>query len=190
MSMRRIGALLSACMMIGVTSEVAAAQSKVSRGWIVADAAGYGALGLAVGFGAGIMTNDTCPFGSCTSIVIGGLTGALVGTMGGAKIAVSARDAVARGEPLGSGHRSAVTLGAVLGGATLGALGSSLMINGNGSGTPIGSDERTFALLTVTGLFGGAYFVARHSHELDPPRMNVMPVVGKGRVGLSTRMVF
>ena len=158
--------------------------------WVILDAAGYGGVGFIVGAAAGLAMSPSCPFGNCSGLLIGVLGGTAAGLAGGAAIGNHARQAIANGQPLSAGHRSAVLLGTVLGGATLGALSSALLINGNGAGTPLGTDEATFGMLTGGGTALGLAMAIMNSHELDSRRMSVRPSVGKGSYGLSAKLAF
>ena len=161
-----------------------------SRTWIVADALGYGALGFMAGGAVGIIATSgrDCGFGPCMGAVLTALGGGILGSAGGAILGVNAREAAAEGRGITRGPQAAMELGAVVGGLTLGALISSTMINGDGPGTPLGSDEMTFWSLTGAGAVAGGWFVASKRHQLG--RIRLSPGVGARRYGLNARLSF
>ena len=195
MSIRRVTLIVAAsAMVIVLFAGAACAQGSrtpmPSRGWIVADALGYGTLGFVVGAatGAVLTSGEDCGFGPCAEPVLMALGGGLLGMAGGGALGINARRSAAAGVPISSGHSAAMKIGGALGGATLGALISLTMINGDGSGTRIGSDEATFFSLTGAGLVTGIWFVGSHGRELD--RLTVTPSVGAKRYGLNAQLNF
>jgi hypothetical protein len=187
------------CVAFVLSSQPMLAQNPESRPqrstlkWAVADAIGYGGLGTALGFLAAVATAGTesgCGFGPCAGALMAIPAGAIAGAMGGAVIGARAGRALSRGDQLGAGQRTAVVVGTLLAGTSIGAIASFSMINGDGSGTPIGSDEKTFGLLTIGGFALSTAFVATHSHELNGGRIRLSPTIGAGRYGASARLSF
>jgi hypothetical protein len=157
--------------------------------WVVMDAIGYGGLGTVVGM-ALALSSYSCPFGPCDGAAMSVVGGAVAGAIGGAAIGIHARRTLAKGEQLGAVHRAAVLAGAMISGTTLGAVASFSLINGDGSGTPLGSDETTFGMLTLGGTAIGAILAARSANELNNPRVTISPAIGAGRYGLDARLAF
>ncbi|HKY98974.1 MAG TPA: hypothetical protein VJL35_14030 [Gemmatimonadaceae bacterium] len=193
MSMRRFCLSLALFATAAISPESIQAQQPLtqpSRAWIVADALGYGTLGFVVGGAVGIAatSGSDCGFGPCMGAVLMALGGGILGSTGGAMLGVNARKAVAEGRGITRGHQAAMELGGIVGGLTLGALISSTMINGEGSGTPLGSDEMTFWSLTGAGAVAGAWFVSSQRHQLD--RIRVSPTISHRRYGLDASLSF
>ena len=195
MSLRRLTMVVAVSVVAIVlfTGTACAQEQRIpmpSRGWIVADALGYGTLGFFAGAVAGAVASSgqDCGFGPCEAPVLMAVGGGLLGVAGGAALGINARRAAAAGTPISNAHMAAMKIGGALGGATLGALISSTMINGEGSGTRIGSDEATFFSLTGIGLATGIWFVASHGRELD--RLTVSPSVRAKRYGLNAQLSF
>ena len=161
-----------------------------SRAWIVADALGYGSLGFIAGGAVGIIATSgrDCGFGPCMEAALTALGGGILGSVGGAMLGVNARAAAAEGRGITRGHQAAMELGGIVGGLTLGALISSTMINGDGPGTPLGSDEMTFWSLAGAGAVAGAWFVASTRQQLS--RIRVSPTVSPRRYGLNASLDF
>ena len=149
---------------------------------------GYGALGMAAGIAA--TSGSTCEGFVCIpdEMVVAALIGGGIGTFLGAGAAASANRAVGEGRPVGGGRVAAIAVGTVLGGATLGALASSLLINGEGSGTFLGSDERTVTLFMLAGTALAGLQLRRNWGRLTG-RVDVQPILTMdGRAGLATRV--
>jgi hypothetical protein len=87
----------------------------------------------------------------------------------------SASSRINNGVTPGAGSRFAVKTGAILAGATLGASVSMTMINGEGAGTPLGSDGNTAAILMTTGVALGALYVHRHADDFKATRVSIAP---------------
>ena len=151
---------------------------------------GYGVVGMAAGVAA--TSGATCDTSSFVCIpgevIFGALIGGGLGTVLGARTASSANRAVAQGRPVGAGRVGVIAVGTVLGGATLGALASSLLINGEGAGTPLGSDEHTVRVFMLAGATLGVLQL-RGSWDSLTGRVEVTPVVTLDRrVGMVTRV--
>ena len=59
---------------------------------------------------------------------------------------------------------------------TLGASAAVPLINGEGEGTPLGSDESSLAMLMGGGTLLGVWYLRRHSGELDGARLGITPI--------------
>jgi len=154
---------------------------------------GYGTLGMAIG--AAVTAGATCqseeficiPGETIAAVLIGGLAGGALG----AGIASSTNRHVADGQPAGGARLAGVVLGTVLGGAVIGGLGSAILINGEGEGTPLGSDEQTIALFMAGGVAFGAWHLHRNWGALNGTPVEVRPVVAPdGHFGLRARLRF
>lgn len=158
--------------------------------WAVLDAIGYGGIGAVLGTAVGVAASNSCPFGSCTGVVIGFLGGAAGGALAGATLGLHARGVIERGDRLGDGARVGVILGTVFAGTTAGAMSSFFLINGDGAGTPLGGDEVTFGMLTLTGTALGVFVAARNADELSAQRISISPAIGKGQYGIDASLRF
>lgn len=158
--------------------------SSEAQSWALVDGLGYGAIGAGVGAGMAWHLEPAAGWS-----VITATTGA--GIVAGVLVGRAADRALARGEPLGDGHRVAVVAGSVLAGAALGGLASAALINGEGEGTFMGSDETTFTALTVGGAALGAAFTWWRQDALEPRAVTAAPTVSAdGGVGLGVRVRF
>jgi len=173
-SMRRwVTCLTLSCLFAG---EQAFAQSPVrlqpegvSGRWGLVDAVGYGG----VGFLAGVFAAWDSEMGEgVTTIGLSSLAGAAIGAV----IGSHASSRIRNGEPVGGTSRFAVSAGAILAGATLGACAAVPLINGEGEGTPLGSDETTLALTMGTGTLLGAWYLRRHTDEFNSARVGITPI--------------
>lgn len=152
--------------------------------WGVVDAIGYGGLG----FGVGLISAWDLEYGS-GALVVGAAS--LAGTIAGAVIGRRASQTLAADGQLGAGHRVAVIGGAIMAGGTLGTLAAVPLINGEGEGTFLGSDETTVAVLAVAGGALGSLFVWRHRDELASRSVGIAPgLFGKAALGLRVRLEF
>lgn len=156
------------------------------------NALGYGSLGAAAGVLATAGASCDGPGFICipNAMVFATIGGLVAGVTVGAMTASSANDNVAEGRPVGSGHRLAVTIGAGLGGAVTGALASALLINGEGSGTFLGSDEQTVAILASA---GAIFAVVRQNRSWNRAvrAIDFQPLVTlDGQAGLSGTIRF
>lgn len=156
--------------------------------WIVLDAIGYGGLGGMAGTLAGWGATE-CGFGSCKGESLAVIAGVVAGVTFGASIATAARHKLAAGQALSPMHRSTVMAGGALTGMTLGAIASFVLINGDNTGTPLGSNPQTVGILTLTGTAIGAFIARRNGDELNP-QVRISPTVGASGYGLSARVVF
>lgn len=151
------------------------------------------AVPTAIGFGAGAAALATAASWDLeydegwTRIGIG----AALGTVAGAIVGSAADRTLERGEELGSAHRAAVVGGTVLAGAAVGAAASALLISGEGEGTPLGSDEWTFTLLTLAGGVAGGLYVWHERDDLHPRPVSVGPYLDEaGRPGVRVGLRF
>lgn len=183
--------VLLAGLLLGVAHPAAAQTDAppVSTGgmkWTVLDAVGYGGLGFGLGLvAAADMEGDGIgPPGSALA-VIGATTAA--GIVAGAVIGRRGQNRIAEGRPVEGGHRAAVTAGVVMAGATLGALAAVPLVNSEGEGTPLGSDELTVGLTVIAGGVLGSLYAWRHSGELSPRTISVAPAIS-GTAGYGMRL--
>lgn len=154
------------------------------QSWALVDGLGYGAVGT----GVGAMAAWDLDYDEGFAVIVLA-TGA--GIAVGALVGHAADTRLARGEALGSGHQAAVVVGSVLAGTTLGALASAALINGEGEGTFLGSDETTFAALTIGGTALGAAVTWWRRDALRPRGVSVSPAVSpEGGAGLRVRVTF
>lgn len=157
--------------------------------WTVLDAIGYAGLG----FGLGLLASwdlEGEDFGPppAALVIIG--SGTAAGLVGGALIGQRARRAVATGRSPTPAHRSAALAGLVLAGGTLGALAAVPLINPDGEGTPLGSDETTVLALAAAGTALGGLFAWSRRGSLTPG-VRVTPEVRRdGGYGMGVRLPF
>ena len=143
---------------------------------------GYAMAGGAIGVAATANVGCNGP-GWCIvpgAMVAATLGGVLAGAITGYTINSSARRKIDSGQPLGGAHLAAISVGTVLGGAALGAIAGGVLINPSGSGTFLGSDEQTLALLTTVGAGFGVFCLRRHWNELTGRSVDVQPAVTRG----------
>jgi hypothetical protein len=173
--------LVLSCLLVGARAsaqDVSQPQPRSSIGrWGLIDAVGYGGVGLVAGYAFAIATmadGDWVPSDGAI-MAIPALTA--VGMLAGAVVGHNASSRLRNGEPLGGGSRFAVTAGAVLAGATLGAaLSYPLIAPPEREGTPLGSDESTVALMMGVGAAIGTAYVLHHSGDFDDVRVSVAPI--------------
>jgi hypothetical protein len=152
------------------------------------DGLGYGGLGFGLGLVAAWDIEGTEIGPPDEAVALVAVTTA-AGIIGGALLGRSANRALAAGRPLGVGHRTAVLAGAVLAGATLGALAAVPLINPEGEGTPLGTDEATVTTLAIAGAAVGSLFALTQARRLAAGRVELMPSFpGDGGVGLRVRV--
>ena len=155
--------------------------------WGLYDAIGYGGLG----FGVSLLAASGMEgqgFGPPTGALVVVGAGTVVGIVTGAVIGRAASRAVARGRPVGAGHRAAALGGVFLVGSTVGALAAIPLINGEGEDTPLGSDERTAAFTILGGSALGALAAWRMADDFSPALVEVAPTVGREGYGLQVRL--
>jgi hypothetical protein len=182
-------AVLSLALVMGAT-QVAPASGQAST---ALSSLGYGTLGMVIG--AAATAGATCqsadficiPGETVAAVLIGGLAGGALG----AGVASSANHRVEDGRPVGGARLAGVAMGTVLGGAAIGALGSAILVNGEGEGTPLGSDEQTISLFTLGGAAFGVWHLYRNWGALNGAPVDVRPVVAPdGHFGLRARLRF
>ena len=137
--------------------------------WTLVNAVGYGGVGFLAGLAAA--WDSDMDEGVATI----GLT-TLAGVVTGAAIGHGASSRIRRGEPVGGTSRFAVSAGTILAGATLGACAAVPLINGEGAGTPLGSDETALGILMGGGTLLGAWYLSRHAGELSGARLGITPI--------------
>lgn len=169
---------------LGLASVLSIPVSGEAQSWTLVDGLGYGGAGTGVG---AMIAWDMEP--EQGRGVIAATTGA--GIVVGALVGRAADRALARGEPLGDGHRAAVVAGSVLAGAAVGALASVALIEGEREGTFMGSDEATFTAFTVGGGVLGAAFAWSRRDALRPRGVTASPTISDDRgVGMRVRVRF
>ena len=155
-----------------------------AQSWALVDGLGYGGVGAL----AGVALAWDQDYGSGFSTILVG-TGA--GVLVGGLVGHAADRTLARGEALGGAHKAAVVTGSVLAGTVVGALASAALINGEGSGTPLGSDESTFTVLTLGGAGLGVAYAWWRRDALNPRGVTATPrVSADGEVGLHFQVRF
>ena len=137
--------------------------------WGLVNALGYGG----VGFLAGVAAAWDSEIGEGVATI--GLS-SLAGVVVGAAIGGHASNRIRNGEPLSGTSRFLVSTGTVLAGATLGACAAVPLINGEGSGTRLGSDESALAILMGGGTALGVWYLTRHRGDFDGARLGIAPV--------------
>lgn len=148
-----------------------------------------GTLGIAATAGSGCSGSGLCilPDGMIPAM----LAGVVLGGIGGAAINSSAQRTISSGEPLSGGQLAALSVGTVLGGAVLGMVAAGALINGDGTGTFLGSDERTAALMTAAGAGFGVFCLHRQWGKLTGRNVHVQPaVLNDGRPGVVASIRF
>lgn len=159
---------------------------------VLLNSLGYGVAGATLG--ALATANASCEGEFIcipTVTVFSTLGGAALGATLGAKSAKSANRDVAQGRTVGSGHLAAVAIGTVLGGATVGAVASAVLINPDGPGTILGSDEQTFAILTLTGAGLAVLHLRKTWGRLTGAQVDARPaIVGDGQPGIVAHIRF
>lgn len=167
-----------------LTSLLSIPVSGQAQSWALVDGLGYGAAGTGVGAMMAWDMEREQGWGVIAATTSAGIVvGALVGR--------AADRGLAKGEPLGDGHRAAVVAGSILAGAAVGALASAALINGEGEGTFMGSDEATFTAFTAGGVALGAAFAWWRRDALEPQAVTASPTVSVGGgVGVQVRVGF
>lgn len=143
--------------------------------WAWVDAVGYGGVGVGLGAMA-TWDTDLEPARGQTVVALSGVGGMVIGALVGG----AADRRLAREEELSDAHTAAVVFGSVMAGATAGALLSAAFIEGEGTGTPLGSDESTFVGLTVGGSALGAVLTWVARDALRPRAVTATPTVSAG----------
>lgn len=175
---------------IGLGVALLTPSSSLAQGWGMLSGLGYAGLGFGLG---GYLTAgaESDGFGPAGITVVSALVGGLAGGIAGVHVGHGAKEAVGRGEVVGGPRRAAFAVGSVAGGAALGALASIPLINPSGAGTPLGSDRRTFTLLTLVGAGLGGFSYWSRRDELSAGGVAVGPAVSRGGgAGIHIRLRF
>lgn len=154
---------------------------------------GYGAVGGAAGALATVGAECSGSGFICipAEFVVATIGGSLVGMIAGNALASSANRAVDEDSRPGSGTLAALSLGSALGGAAVGVLFGGLLIDGEGSGTFLGSDEHTLLITGLAGATLGIVQIARRWGALTGHSVEVRPVLDPaGRTGLNLTVRF
>lgn len=163
-----------------------------AQSWAFLDGLGYGAAGAGLRLLAGWEAD--CADYVCMETMGRTLGGLAAGGIIGGVMGRRADRLVERGDPVGGSHRAGVAAGAVLAGAAMGGIGSFLLINGEGSGTFLGSDEQTFSGLVLAGAAVGVLIAGSRWDDLTGAagsRVAVRPtVLHRDRPGLVARWRF
>jgi hypothetical protein len=188
----RLVAACSALPLLAVSTSAAAQTDQPGHGsgppWTLVGAIGFGGVGFGVGALStwNMPSDDFGPAGRTLAIVAA--TTAL-GTMSGAMIGNAARRRHGRNEPLAPGQQIAVVAGSVLAGATLGALAAVPLISSDDEGTPLGTDETTFGILTGGGAALGVLYAVSQRHWIGGSRVVVSPGLrGPGQYQLRAKL--
>lgn len=174
--------LVLACLLIGSrvsAQDMARPQAKPRSGigrWGIVDAVGYGGVGMVAGYAVALASTSDDEWAPSGKSLLAVPVFAAAGMFAGSAIGRSASRRLRSGEPLSGGNRFAVNAGAVLGGATLGATTSFLLINPEREGTPLGSDEATVAKLMSAGAALGWFYVVLHRSDFDEARLSIAPI--------------
>jgi hypothetical protein len=183
---RRTASLVATLVMIAPSP----AQAQSSR---ALNTLGYGATGAVAGaLATADATCDGPGFVCIPSVAVAATLGGLVvGAIIGNTLSSRANRTVAAGRPVGGGHLTALSVGTVLGGATVGLVAGSLLINPTGEGTLLGSDEQTLTLLTLAGATLGVLHLRRNWGRLTGTSIEVQPALfTNGRPGVVARFRF
>lgn len=152
--------------------------------WSFVDAVGYGGLGFGVGFGLSFVVASDASLDDLGAVIATIGVSTVAGIAGGTAIGRTANRRVLDGRPVGSELQAAALAGAVFGGATLGALAAIPLIEGEETGTPLGSDEATFGITTGVGALLGALYATKYAATLPVAGITAVPTVAAhGRVG-------
>ena len=168
---RWITCLALSCLLIGERAFAQYPAPRTEDGigrWTLANAVGYGGVGFLGGL---VAAWDSEIYEGVATIGLSSLAGAAIG----AAIGSHASSRIRRGEPLSGMGRFAVSAGTILAGTTLGACAAVPLINGEGSGTPLGSDESALAITMGAGTMLGAWYLRRHSGDFDGARLGIAP---------------
>ena len=170
---RWLPCLVLCCLLAGESAFAqlpAEPQREVGTGrWGLVDAVGYGGLGFLTGLAASWDSD----LGEGVATI--GLT-TLTGFVTGAAIGHRASNRIRSGAPPTGGTRFVVSAGAILAGATLGACAAVPLFNGEGEGTPLGSDETALAILMGGGTLLGAWYLHRHTSDFNGTRLGITPI--------------
>ncbi len=183
---RRTASLVATLLMVA-TQPVQAQSSRALN------ALGYGVTG---GMAGALVTADAACDGPgfiCipTVAVAATLGGLVLGAVIGGTISERANRTVAAGRPLGGGHLGALSLGTVLGGATVGLVLGGLLINPTGEGTLLGTDEQTITILALAGATLGVLHLRRNWGRLTGTSIEVQPALfTNARPGVVARFRF
>ena len=188
--MRR--AILRTAALVATAAALAATPSR-SQSSRFLTGLGYSIPGGAVGLAATANATCTGPGFICIpgEMVVATLGGAILGMTIGSKLSSTANRAVGEGRPVGGAHLTALSVGTVLGGATLGLIASAVMINGDGAGTLLGSDEQTARLFALAGATFGVLHLRRNWGRLTGTSVELQPTVFRsGQPGVVARLLF
>lgn len=135
--------------------------------WTLIDGIGYTGLGAAAGVVIAYGPGGSCKsFGPCRGQVAAMLITPAIGLVTGVALGHTARTAIASGRPISDAHRTWVSTGGILAGATLGSIAAIPLIGGSSnSGTPLGSDESTWMIFALGGAVAGGVYAAKHESD-------------------------
>lgn len=138
--------------------------------WAAINAVGYGGAGLAIGVAA--LTQSASGYGGdalTAAVFMGG------GVVGGFALGRRASAQLRARRPIGRWHQVGVSSGAVLAGGVLGAIAAVPLINSDGEGTALGTDEATLAKTVGVGSGVGLLFALTQQRALRANRVAVVP---------------
>lgn len=157
--------------------------------WALLDAIGYSGLGFGLGLLAAWDMEGTS-FGPPDEAVAVIAASTAAGLLTGAVIGRRAQNAIAQGRRPGGAHRAAALAGVAMAGGTLGALAAVPLINGEGEGTVLGSDEQTITVMMLGGTALGSLYMLRKRAAFPSNRIRVTPgIFGRGEYGLRVRVM-
>lgn len=154
---------------------------------------GYGAVGGTAGALATVGAECSGSGFICipAEFVVATIGGSLVGMIAGNALAGSANRSVQEGGRPGPGTLAALSVGSALGGAAAGVLFGGLLVNGEGSGTFLGSDEQTLLIAGLAGATLGIVQISRRWGVLTGRPVEIRPVVEPtGRTGVNLTVRF
>lgn len=154
---------------------------------------GFGAVGGGVGALAtsGAECSGTGFICIPAEFVMATIGGAVAGMLVGNSVASSANRTVGEGRSPGTASLTALSVGSALGGAALGALAGGMLVNDDGTGTFLGSDEQTIVITGLAGAALGILQLSRRWEALTGHAVEVRPTVaGGGRAGVNLTVRF
>ena len=166
---------------LAIIAVVLGTPTKANAQLTLLNATGYGGIGFTAGVLAGAAVGGTeCDGYICISpaMAIGGLAGVVAGIVAGRKMALRAERNVRDGEALTGGHRAALAVGSVIGGAMLG-------------GTVGGNVKREGAIIgMVAGAGLSVLYLRSRWGSFEGRPLQVRPAIVGGDAGVTARIYF
>lgn len=185
---------LAAILLLGAPARASAQDDLPSASadrvrWALYDGIGYGGMGFGLGLIAA-WDMEGSGFGP-PGVAIATIIGATVaGTVAGTMIGRRAQNVLDTGQPLTGAHRVAAMGGVALFGAALGALAAIPLVDGEGEGTFLGSDEQTVTLTVVSGGALGWFYIWNRRDDFSSRQISVSPTARDGAYGFRARLTF